>query len=80
VNFVSLDTTTTPAMPYPIGVTTYTPAIVQMEAGKKEFWRVSNSTSDAPLDLQVRFDGVPQTVQVVGIDAVPVQLTRWASA
>jgi len=72
VNFVPLDTTTTPAMPYPVGVTTYTPAIIQMETGDKEFWRVSNSTSDAPLDLQVRFDGVPQTIQVVGIDAVPV--------
>ena len=72
VNFVPLDTTTTPPMPYPTGVTTYTPALIQMEAGEKEFWRVSNSTSDAPLDLQVRFDGVPQTIQVVGIDAVPV--------
>lgn len=72
VNFVPLDTTTTPAMPYPVGVTTYTPAVIKMEAGQQEFWRVSNSTSDAPLDLQVRFDGVPQTIQVVGIDAVPV--------
>jgi FtsP/CotA-like multicopper oxidase with cupredoxin domain len=72
VNFVPLDTTTTPPQPYPTGVTTYTPAIVQMDAREREFWRVSNSTSDAPLDLQVRFDGVPQTIQVVGIDAVPV--------
>jgi len=72
VNFVPLDTTTTPPQPFPTGVTTYTPALVQMEAGQREFWRVSNSTSDAPLDLQVRFDGVPQTIQIVGIDAVPV--------
>ena len=72
MNFVPLDTTTTPPAPYPTGVTTYTPAVIQMEAGEQEFWRVSNSTSDAPLDLQVRFDGVPQTIQVVGIDAVPV--------
>jgi FtsP/CotA-like multicopper oxidase with cupredoxin domain len=43
-----------------------------MEIGEQQFWRVSNSTSDAPLDLQVRFDGVPQTIQLVGIDAVPV--------
>jgi FtsP/CotA-like multicopper oxidase with cupredoxin domain len=72
VNFVPLDTTTTPPEPFPTGVTTYTPAVVQMEAGDQEFWRVSNSTSDAPLDLQVRFDGVAQTIQIVGIDAVPV--------
>jgi len=43
-----------------------------LETGEKQFWRISNSTSDAPLDLQVRFDGVPQTIQLVGIDAVPV--------
>jgi len=66
VNFVPLDTFTTG------NVTTYTPAIMHLEAGEQQFWRVSNSTSDAPLDLQVRFDGVPQTIQLVGIDAVPV--------
>jgi FtsP/CotA-like multicopper oxidase with cupredoxin domain len=72
VNFVPLDTTTTPAQPYPQGVTTYTPAIIQMGAGEQQFWRICNCTSDAPLDLQVRFDGVAQTIQLVGIDAVPV--------
>jgi FtsP/CotA-like multicopper oxidase with cupredoxin domain len=70
VNFVPLDTTTDTMNP-PYTNTTYTPAVIQMEPGE-EFWRISNSTSDAPLDLQVRFDGVPQTFQVVGIDAVPV--------
>ncbi len=54
------------------GVTSYTPAVMHMFSGEKQFWRVSNSTSDVPLDLQVRFDGVPQTIQIVGIDAVPV--------
>src|SRR5258708_39613241 len=43
-----------------------------MTSGEAQFWRVSNSTSDAPIDLQVRFDGVAQTIQLVGIDAVPV--------
>jgi FtsP/CotA-like multicopper oxidase with cupredoxin domain len=68
VNYVPLDTTTNTTT----GVTTYTPAVIHMETSEKQFWRVSNSTSDAPLDLQVRFDGVPQTIQLVGIDAVPV--------
>ncbi len=54
------------------GNTTYTPAIIHMFGGEKQFWRVTNSTSDVILDLQVRFDGVPQTIQIVGIDAVPV--------
>jgi len=43
-----------------------------MEAGEKEFWRVTNSSSDTILDLQVQFDGVAQTFKIVGIDAVPV--------
>jgi FtsP/CotA-like multicopper oxidase with cupredoxin domain len=74
VNFVPLDTTTRLPLPPPpaLPVTTYTPAVIHMESGEQQFWRVSNSTSDAPLDLQVRFDGVAQTIQLVGIDAVPV--------
>ena len=69
VNFVPLDTMTN-TKPRP--VTTYTPAIIQMVEGEQQFWRVSNSTSDAPLDLQVRFDNKAQTIQLVGVDAVPV--------
>jgi len=43
-----------------------------MEPGERQFWRVSNSSSDTILDLQVQFDGVAQTLDLVGIDAVPV--------
>jgi FtsP/CotA-like multicopper oxidase with cupredoxin domain len=53
-------------------VTTYTPAILQMEEGQKQFWRITNSTADTILDLQEQFDGVPQTLQVVAIDGVAV--------
>src|SRR5579864_1304833 len=68
VNYVPLNSTfnaTTNTM-------SYTPAVIHMEPGEKQFWRVCNCTSDAPLDLQVRFDGVAQTIRLVGIDAVPV--------
>jgi FtsP/CotA-like multicopper oxidase with cupredoxin domain len=68
VNNVPLDATTDTTT----GVTTYTPAIVHMGSGQQQFWRVTNSSSDVILDLQVRFDGTPQTIQLVGIDAVPV--------
>jgi FtsP/CotA-like multicopper oxidase with cupredoxin domain len=68
VNNISINTTTNTTT----GVTTYTPAVVQMAPGSTEFWRVSNSGSDSILDLQVVFDGVPQTFQIVGIDGVPV--------
>jgi FtsP/CotA-like multicopper oxidase with cupredoxin domain len=70
VNFVPLDTFTNMKVTPP--TTTYTPSVIYMEPGEQQFWRVCNCTSDAPLDLQVRFDGVPQTIQLVGIDAVPV--------
>ena len=70
VNFVPLDTTTNTKAKPP--TTTYTPALIYMQSGEQQLWRVCNCTSDAPLDLQVRFDGVAQTIQIVGIDAVPV--------
>ena len=43
-----------------------------MAPGDQEFWRVSNSGSDTIVDLQVLFDGVPQSILIVGIDGVPV--------
>jgi FtsP/CotA-like multicopper oxidase with cupredoxin domain len=54
------------------GRVTFTPAVLRMNRGETQFWRVSNSTADTILDLQVVYDGVPQTLQIVGIDAVPV--------
>ncbi len=70
VNNVSINTTVnTSVTPNTVS---YTPAVIHMETGEKQFWRISNSTADAPLDLAVRFDGVNQTIQLVGIDAVPV--------
>jgi hypothetical protein len=53
-------------------VTTYTPAVLQMEGGEKQFWRVTNSSSDSILDLQEQFDGMPQIIQLVAIDGVAV--------
>jgi FtsP/CotA-like multicopper oxidase with cupredoxin domain len=43
-----------------------------MQPGTREFWRVSNSTADVILDLQYVFDGVPQTMQLVAVDGVPL--------
>ena len=50
----------------------FVPAVLRMEAGDKEFFRVSNSSSDTILDLEYVFDGRPQTLQVVAIDGVSV--------
>jgi FtsP/CotA-like multicopper oxidase with cupredoxin domain len=69
VNKISNNTTTNTTT----GVTTYTPAVINdMKPGSTEFWRISNSGSDVILDLEVLFDGVAQTIEVVGIDGVPV--------
>ena len=50
----------------------FTPAVLHMQQGATEFWRVVNSAADTILDLQVMYDEVPQTMQIVSIDSVPV--------
>jgi FtsP/CotA-like multicopper oxidase with cupredoxin domain len=50
----------------------FVPAILQMQSGDTEFFRLSNSCSDTILDLQYVFDGHPQTMKVVAIDGVAV--------
>jgi len=54
------------------GITDFVPARLPMQAGERQFWRLSNSSSDTILDLQYVFDGAPQTMQLVAIDGVPV--------
>ena len=54
------------------GVTTFTPAVLDMKPGETQFWRICNCTSDTILDLQLLFNGAPQTFQIVAIDGVPV--------
>jgi FtsP/CotA-like multicopper oxidase with cupredoxin domain len=55
----------------PIAYPATQPAVIVMRPGQKELWRVANSGADSILDLQLLFDGVPQTLQVVGLDGVP---------
>jgi FtsP/CotA-like multicopper oxidase with cupredoxin domain len=47
------------------------PAILKMHAGEKEFWRVVNAAANTVLDLQLKFDGVQQPLQIVAFDGVP---------
>ena len=55
----------------PIAYPALTPTIIRMQSGEKQFWRVTNSSADSLVDLQVLFDGVPQTLQIAAIDGVP---------
>src|SRR6185437_670221 len=55
----------------PVSYPHYPPAIVKMQAGSKEFWRVVNASANTIMDLQVTYDGVVQPLQVVAFDGVP---------
>jgi FtsP/CotA-like multicopper oxidase with cupredoxin domain len=55
----------------PLSYPDYTPAVIQMKPGDKELWRVVNASADTITDLQVQYDGQPQTLEVVGLDGVP---------
>ena len=72
VNYVPIDSHATFNSRGRLSGITFTPAVFSMMTGETQFWRVTNSTADTILDLQVLYDGVPQTLQIVGIDAVPV--------
>ena len=72
VNYVPIDSHATFNSKGKLSVITFTPAVFSMMTGETQFWRVTNSTADTILDLQVLYDGVPQTLQIAGIDAVPV--------
>lgn len=50
----------------------YPPASILTRPSQKEFWRVVNAAADTFFNLQVVAGGVPQPVQVVAIDGVPV--------
>ena len=56
----------------PIAYPALTPAIIHMQRGQREFWRVGNVSADTILDLQVLYDGMPQTLSLVSLDGVPV--------
>jgi hypothetical protein len=49
----------------------YTPGVLVMRPEQKQFWRIVNASADAILDLQLQYDGVPQTLQVAALDGVP---------
>jgi FtsP/CotA-like multicopper oxidase with cupredoxin domain len=55
----------------PVYFPDYTPAIIRMDPGSKQLWRVLNASADTIIDLQVLFDGAPQAVTIVALDGVP---------
>jgi FtsP/CotA-like multicopper oxidase with cupredoxin domain len=55
----------------PVVYPNYRPSIVKMHAGEKEFWRVVNASANSIFDIQLKYDGVQQPLQIVGFDGVP---------
>jgi len=55
----------------PISYPGYRPAVLEVVPGRREFWRVVNAAADTIIDLQLRFDGQPQPLDVVALDGVP---------
>lgn len=54
------------------GLVTFQAGTLQMAPGETQFWRVNNGSADTIMDLRVVYDGVVQTIQLVGVDGVPV--------
>lgn len=55
----------------PVNFPIYRPAIIKMQSGSQEFWRVVNAGANTIMDVQVLYDGVPQPLQIVAFDGVP---------
>lgn len=56
----------------PINYPNYTTPIIAMKPGEIQFWRVLNAAADSILDIQVIYDGIPQPLQIVAIDGIPL--------
>jgi FtsP/CotA-like multicopper oxidase with cupredoxin domain len=58
---------------YQPAITPGAPApIITMKLGSKEFWRFANASTQAFLNLQVSYAEVPQMLEVIAIDGIPL--------
>jgi FtsP/CotA-like multicopper oxidase with cupredoxin domain len=55
----------------PVSYPAYAPAVIRMNRGTRELWRVVNAGANTILDLQLRYDGKAQPLQIVALDGVP---------
>jgi FtsP/CotA-like multicopper oxidase with cupredoxin domain len=56
----------------------FLPAVIQMPNNSHELWSIANAAADTILDLEYVFDGVPQPLEIVAIDGVPVNSQNGA--
>ncbi len=57
-------------VPYP----DYPPATIQMKPGERQLWRVLNASAITYLNLAVLFNRVPQSLGLVALDGLPMNL------
>ena len=50
--------------------------VIQMQAGKQEFWRVANASLQDFLELQVIENNQPSPLQLIALDGYPLDKTR----
>jgi FtsP/CotA-like multicopper oxidase with cupredoxin domain len=55
-------------VPYP----KYPPAVIRIQPGQRELWRVANASAITYLNLQVLYNSVPQPLEVVALDGAPL--------
>jgi len=48
------------------------PAVIQMSPNQEQFWRVANTAADTYFDLKVTYDDIPQKLELVAMDGVPL--------
>jgi len=56
----------------PVPFPNYTPAVIEMRTGEKQYWRVLNASAITYVDLRLTFDNIPQRVELVAIDGIPL--------
>jgi len=55
----------------PVSWPHYPPAVIRMQSGSREFWRVVNAGANTIMDIKLTYDGVAQPLEIVALDGVP---------
>jgi FtsP/CotA-like multicopper oxidase with cupredoxin domain len=55
----------------PVAYPAFTPALLVSRPNQRQLWRVANTSADTILDVELKYDGVTQPLELVGLDGVP---------